>query len=103
MKMLQRSYIALPLMSLAFILAGCASGQYDKITEVDHETSMLRIHGNAQKGVTPERIAFADPWEHEEYAGLIGNGQRLEVFNIASANNQIALEYTYSLRRMIDT
>jgi len=41
---------------------------------------MLRIHGNAQKGVTPERIAFADPWEHEEYAGLIGNGQRLEVF-----------------------
>tara|TARA_B100000676_G_scaffold46461_1_gene45109 strand:+ start:839 stop:1033 length:195 start_codon:yes stop_codon:yes gene_type:complete len=64
---------------------------------------MLRIHGNAQKGVTPERIAFADPWEHEEYAGLIGNGQRLEVFNIASANNQIALEYTYTLRRMIDT
>ena len=67
-------------MSLAFILAGCASGQYDKITKVDHETSMLRIHGNAQKGVTPRRVAFADPWEYEEYAGLIGNGQRLEVF-----------------------
>ena len=64
---------------------------------------MLRIHRNAQKGVTPERVAFADPWEYEEYAGLIGNGQRLEVFYVASANNQIALEYTYSLRRMIDT
>ena len=64
-------------MSLAFILAGCATGQ---ITEVDHETSMLRIHGNAQKGVTPRRVAFVDPWEYEEYAGLIGNGQRLEVF-----------------------
>ena len=78
--MFQRSYIALPLMSLAFILAGCASGQYNKITEVDHETSMLCIRGNAQKGVTPRRAAFADPWEYEEYAGLIGNGQRLEVF-----------------------
>ena len=78
--MFQRSYIALPLMSLAFILAGCASGQYDKIMEVDHETSMRRIPGNAQKGVTPRRVAFADPWEYEQYASLIGNGQRLEVF-----------------------
>ena len=64
---------------------------------------MLRIHGNAQKGVTPERVAFADPWKYEEYAGLIGNGQRLEVFYVASANNQIALEYTDSPRRMINT
>ena len=76
--------------------------QYDKITEVDHETSVLRFH-ETQKGVTPRRVAFADPWEYEEYAGLIGNGQRLEVFYIASADDQIALEYTYSLRRMIDT
>ena len=64
---------------------------------------MLRIHGNAQKGVTPERIAFADPWEHEEYAGLIGNGQRLEVFYITAEDHQTSLKYTYSLRSMIDT
>ena len=76
--MFRLSYIALPLMSLAFILAGCASGQYDKITEVDHKTSMLRVNGNAQKGVTPRRVAFADPWEYEEYAGLIGNGHVLK-------------------------
>ena len=59
--MFQRIYLTLPLVSLALILAGYALGQFDKVTKVYLETSMLRIHGNAQKGVTPQRAAFANP------------------------------------------
>ena len=63
MKMFQLKTIAAPLVGLTLALAGCATGQYDKITEVSPEKSLLRLYGKAQKGIVPQRVAFADPWD----------------------------------------
>jgi hypothetical protein len=103
MKAFQLRTITAPLVGLTLALAGCTTGQYDKITEVSSEKSLLRFYGKAQKGVTAQRVAFADPWEYEEYAGLKGKGMRLEVFYIEAADYQTSVQYPYHLRGMVDT
>ena len=103
MKMFQRKLSVVPLVGLVLILTGCTAGQYDKISEVAPEKSMLRFYGEAQKGLTPKRVAYADPWEYEEYAGFNGNGSRLEVFYLAAAGEEISIEYPYHLHRMVNT
>ena len=103
MKMFQLKPIAAPLVGMALVLAGCATGQYDKITEVSAEKSLLRLYGKAQKDIVPRRVAFADPWEYEEYAGFEGKDLRLEVFYIETVETQTSIQYTYALQRMVDT
>jgi hypothetical protein len=103
MKMFQLKSIAAPLVGMTLALAGCATGQYDKITEVSSEKSLLRFYGKAQKGIVPQRVAFADPWEYEEYAGFEGKDVRLEVFYIEAVETQTSVQYTYALQRMVDT
>lgn len=103
MKSFQLKSITAPLVGLTLALAGCATGQYDKITEVSSEKSLLRFYGKAQKGVAPQRVAFADPWEYEEYAGFKGKGTRLEVFYIEAADYQTSVQYPYHLQGMVDT
>ena len=103
MKMFQLKTIATPLVGLTLALAGCATGQYDKITEVSAEKSLLRFYGKAQKGIVPQRVAFADPWKYEEYAGFEGKDVRLEVFYIEAVKTQTSVQYTYALQRMVDT
>jgi hypothetical protein len=97
--------LTVPLLGLTLALGGCAgsAGQYDKVVELAPENSLLRFYGKAQTGIQPLRVAFADPWEYEEYAGFRGQEMRLEVFYVTKARVQTAVQYPYALRNMVGT
>jgi len=97
--------LTIPLLGLTLALGGCAgtAGQYDKVVEIAPENSLLRFYGKAQTGIQPLRVAFADPWEYEEYAGFNGQEMRLEVFYVTKASVQTAVQYPYALRNMVET
>lgn len=103
--MFQLKSLTVPLVGITLALAGCSGsiGQYDKITEISQENSLLRFYGKAQSGLQPLRVAFADPWEYEEYAGFKGQKMRLEMFYVTKARVQTALQYPYSIKDMVGT
>jgi len=103
MKLVQRKFLAMPLVGLALILAGCVSGQYNKIKQVSTENSLLRFYGKTQKNLNPRRVAFASPWEYEEYAGFTNKKERLELFYVSATDDDISLDYEYSIQVMVDT
>ena len=78
----QLKSLTLLLVGLALGLSGCINspGQYDKVVEVAPENSLLRLYGEAHRGEFPLRVAYADPWEYEEYAGFKNSDVRLEMF-----------------------
>lgn len=97
--------LALPLLVLAMATAGCAGpgSSYEKITEISAEDALLRISGKTQDAASVSRVAFADPWEYEEYAAVDSAQMRLEMFYITTAADQTSVQYPYSLSRMIET
>lgn len=99
--MFQLKPLAALIIGSTLALAGC--GQYNKLTEIGQENSLLRFYGKAHKGITPERVAYADPWEYEEYAGFTKGDIRLEMFYVTAATDRTSIEYPYSLRNMADT
>ena len=85
-----------PLVGLAFGLSGCitSSDQYDKVGEVAPENSLLRFYGEAHRNEFPLRVAYADPWEYEEYAGFKNSDVRLEMFYVTVAAEYTSVQYT---------
>jgi len=89
--------------SLLVLVSGCVDGQYRKITQIPSENSLLRFYGESQRGSSPERVAYADPWEYEEYAAFKNGKTRLELFYITARDSGSAVEYPYHLRQMVGT
>lgn len=98
-------FLTITLVGLALGLSGCitSSGQYDKVVEVAPENSLLRFYGEAHRGEFPLRVAYADPWEYEEYAGFKNSDVRLEMFYVTVAAEYTSVQYPYTLSGMVDT
>ncbi|MEC8172094.1 MAG: hypothetical protein VX090_01810, partial [Pseudomonadota bacterium] len=97
--------LTLLLVGLALGFSGCttSSGKYDKIVEVAPENSLLRFYGEAHRHISPLRVAYADPWEYEEYAGFKNSDVRLEMFYVTVAAEYTSVQYPYTLSGMVDT
>lgn len=89
----------------ALIATGCANhgGEYSVLSEIGGSESMLRLYGTPLKTASPHRVAFATPWEYEEYAGLRTNEFRLEIIYIRQVGNQTSVRYPYSMAKMAET
>jgi len=92
-------------LAAACFVAGCAAtdGAYSTISEVGAENSLLRFSTKAVKGGAVRRVAYADPWEYEEYADFRSDELRFEVFYIHRVGRGTAVEYPFAIPTMIDT
>lgn len=91
------------LAGLAAFLAGCATapGIEGTASVVDGRTSMVRFYGPALKGSAVRQVAYANPWEYEEYAGVQHNGLRLELVYVEQLGDNTAVEYPFTRQAMV--
>jgi hypothetical protein len=101
-----RSQIITVLIVAAPILGGCAGANMPSpaIETVPPGDERIVFTAAEFKGMTPQRVKYTDFWQREEYALFRGSGAQAEII-YASANedDQIALEYGYTVEGTIKT
>ena len=99
-----RLNLSLAAFAAAFVLAGCVGqqGHYDTIAKVESDKALLRLYDESLKGAALQRVAFADPWEYEEYVGVDGGGLKAELFYVTYAGPSIALQFSQTIESMVE-